>query len=354
MRIDRFALLTITLVLVFAVLQKAAAILLPFVLALFTVIAFQPVLAFLERKRVPRILSITAISVIVLLALSLTFIIVSQTVVEIVDQKDTLVEHFSNRIRDGIFRLEYKTHLEIYPTYLRSMRSFARENFSSEAIIDSIGSFAKILTKIAGSFVMYAIFFVFILAGFSNYKKFIWFVGGSEHGDKLLDSFETVMRSIGSYIVVKFVVSFATGLVFWLICAIFGIPFSMFWGFLAFLFNFIPNIGSIAATIIPVLVAVAYLKFSALVIFATLLTCTQLLFGNIIEPIIQGNRLRLNTLTVLLGLVLWGYIWGIAGMVLALPLMVLMKTIFERIPHTEMIARAMSALPSDAPKNTSE
>jgi predicted PurR-regulated permease PerM len=123
---------------------------------------------------------------------------------------------------------------------------------------------------------------------------------------------------------------------------IFGIKFAVFWAFLAFIFSYVPNIGSTLSTILPILMAVIQLdSIESLLIFAILLVAMHFVMGNVVEPIIMGNRLRLNTLTVLFGLVFWGYIWGIPGMILSVPLLVIMKIILERYPEVSIIGRVM-------------
>ena len=118
---------------------------------------------------------------------------------------------------------------------------------------------------------MFAIYFVILLAGFNNYRSFILYVGGESDGQKLLTTFETVLTSISDYMSIKFVNSLVTGLVFWLVCLAFKIPFALFWGFFAFALNYIPTIGAILSTVPPILMALIYLNSFGAILFFTLL-----------------------------------------------------------------------------------
>jgi predicted PurR-regulated permease PerM len=180
-----------------------------------------------------------------------------------------------------------------------------------------------------------------LLAGIANYKEFLIYVGGYKQ-EAVLNEYENLQKSVNSYIVIKTLISIATGLLTFIFAEIFGIQFSLFWGFIAFIFNFIPNIGSIAGVLLPVTMSVIQLdSFHQILTFSVLLIVMQFIMGNFIEPIIMGNRLRLNTPTVLIGLVFWGYIWGIPGMILSVPLLVIIKIILEKYPEYSMIARLM-------------
>ena len=141
---------------------------------------------------------------------------------------------------------------------------------------------------------------------------------------------------------IKTILSLIVGLLTYLVCIFFGVKFAMFWGFIAFVLNFIPAVGSILGTIMPILMGVIQLdSISDIGIMSIFLFVMHFTIGNIVEPIVMGGQLRINTLTVLFGLVFWGFVWGIPGMILSVPLLVIMKIILERSPSTEMIGRLM-------------
>ncbi|MDR2099027.1 MAG: AI-2E family transporter [Rickettsiales bacterium] len=123
-----------------------------------------------------------------------------------------------------------------------------------------------------------------------------------------------------------------------------GLDFAEFWAILLFLFNFIPTIGSIAASALPM--ALALLQFNgSLVPFLVVtigITAVQLLVGYILEPKLMGRSINLSPIVQILSLVAWGYIWGIMGMFLCIPIMMILSIILYNIPSTRKIAIMMS------------
>ena len=143
---------------------------------------------------------------------------------------------------------------------------------------------------------------------------------------------------------IKVIVSSSTGIIAGLVCMAFGVKFAVFFGFLTFLLNFIPSIGSIIATIPPVLMAmIQFDTFQRPILILIILGLVQMTIGNFIEPKIMGDRLRLNTVTVIFGLVFWGIIWGIPGMLLSVPLLVILKLILEYSDTLSVVARIMGS-----------
>jgi AI-2 transport protein TqsA len=145
---------------------------------------------------------------------------------------------------------------------------------------------------------------------------------------KLRKTFKDITLQIQRYIVTKFFISLTIGIMFGIICALFGIDFFIIWAIFALLLNFIPNIGSIFAVIFPSLMAlIQYESFGYALVVAGILIILQNIVGNLIEPKIFGDRLGLNPLVILISLLLWGYLWGIIGMFLSVPLTAVIKII---------------------------
>jgi len=331
----------IGVIIVFWIFRELSSLILPFVLALFVVMLLQPFLALLGRKRIPNWLSVTIVSISTLLVLAAFVSIISSTATEVAENSSELTARISNKLDIFIDWINsfIKKDLQSY-----EIKSYIFNLFSADWITVALGSFAKFLGSFTGSFFMFSLYFVILLSWINKYDEYILFVFGERHGKRFLETFETTMHSISSYVGTKFLMSFLTGFLFWVICRSFGVQFALFWGFLAFALNFIPSIGSIIATIPPILIGTIYLDSGiSILIYISLLGMTQIIVGNILDPILMGNRMKLNTLTVIFGLVFWGYIWGVAGMLISVPLMVLVRIILEQNPTSAVIARAMSA-----------
>ena len=128
------------------------------------------------------------------------------------------------------------------------------------------------------------------------------------------------------------------------VLSLLGVDFALLWGTLVFILNFIPTIGSIVATVPPI--AITFFQFGSIgktIVVAILLIATQLIVGNILEPKIMGRGLKLSPMVVLLSLIFWGWIWGIPGMLLSVPLTAAIRIGMEQLDSTRTIAELISS-----------
>lgn len=154
---------------------------------------------------------------------------------------------------------------------------------------------------------------------------------------RLRKTFKDITEQVQRYIVTKFLISLSVGLLVGIILRLFDIEFFIIWATFAVLLNFIPNVGSVIAVILPTLMTlVQYESFGYAIAVAVVLIIVQNIIGNIIEPKIFGDRLGLNPLVILLSLLLWGYIWGIIGMFLSVPLTAIIKIVFSNSSSKNM------------------
>ncbi len=158
-----------------------------------------------------------------------------------------------------------------------------------------------------------------------------------EQAVKLERTFRSIPEQIQKYILTKLVLNVLAGVtvggVLWLL----DVPFPAVWGTLTAIFNFIPTIGSALALILPALMALMQsgsIGFTALVVAAIALI--QTFYFNILEPMIVGKRLNLNPLVILISVLIWGYIWGITGMFLAVPLTAIIKIVISNFDSKNM------------------
>jgi AI-2 transport protein TqsA len=150
-------------------------------------------------------------------------------------------------------------------------------------------------------------------------------------------------RDIATYIGIKTLVSVLTAAGAWAIMRIVGLDFAGFWAILIFILNFIPNIGSLVATLLPALLAL--MQFDTLAPFVLILFGVggiQVIVGNFVEPNLMSRSLNISPLVVLLSLVGWGSIWGIPGMFLCVPITVVLMIVLFHFESTRWIARLLS------------
>jgi predicted PurR-regulated permease PerM len=164
--------------------------------------------------------------------------------------------------------------------------------------------------------------------------------GQAEKASALLSA---ISKSIRRYIWIKTIVSIVTAGTSYVVLRWIGIDFAETWAILIFVLNFIPNIGSIIAVVFPALIALV--QFDTLTPFLTLvigLTALQVAIGSVLEPIMMGSTLNMSPFAIILGLAFWGTIWGIVGMFLSVPILVLMMIVCAHVPSWRWIAILLS------------
>jgi predicted PurR-regulated permease PerM len=324
------------------IIKTLSGLLIPLAFALFIGILLSPIISYLDQKKWPYTVSITLITILTLGFIFLTGLIVYDTGLQIVGQKDKLLSQIDVRFQEILSGLSFIPGVSSLETdgFIETLNNV----ISTEFLLNTSGVVASSVGSFTFNFILCAIYLVAVLGSIVRYEKYISYLEGDDSvgKERLINSFVEVKTSIVSYMKVKFFTSFCTGLCFGVICFAFGVDFALFWGFLAFLLNFIPTVGSIAATIPPLLLGLIQIDSGgSFTFFIILLIATQFIWGNVIEPYVMGSSVALNTVTVILGLVIWGYIWGVAGMLLSVPLIVMARVILSQIPDADLLVKLM-------------
>ena len=331
----------ITAILLIYILYILSSLLIPLFMAFFLALLLQPLLAWFERKNVPLGLSMIVISVTTVSILYLISMLIYKTGSAMVDQKTELLSQINIKINSMLSWFNDFSGLALSSDEAINQVS---KMISADWLLKSTGNFAEAVGNFSTVFFMTLLYLLVLLGGILKYEQYIRYLSEGKPDTNLLSGFEKVKNSIVTYIKVKVFVSLLTGIGYWIICWSFGLKFALFWGFLAFILNFIPTFGSIIATIPPLLLGLIQIdSIGAFLLLTIILFAAQMIFGNILEPKLMGTSLALNTITVLLGLVFWGYLWGVTGMVLSVPLLVVIKVILEEVPGAEILVRLMGS-----------
>jgi len=236
---------------------------------------------------------------------------------------------------------------QITTDFLGSLPQSFRENLTMQLtdtnIVGSelrgfLGSFLSFFT----SFAVVVIYLAFLLAERSSLPHRLQNAFGEARAGEISDILASISQAITQYVAVKAFISLLGALGTTIILLLFGVDFALTWGTLAFLLNFIPYLGSALATVLPVLLAMVQLDsvWVPLLIFALLIGMQQFL-GLAVEPRMQGAKLGVSPLLIILSLAFWGVVWGIIGMLLAVPLLMVVKIILQNIPATKPVALLM-------------
>jgi len=322
-------------VVLIAVLKMLSTLLLPLVLAILLTLVTLPLVIWLKERGVPKGI---IIPIVVVITISVVFFIVNiltSTFSEVISQQVRLRDQFETKITLLLQLLSDRFNLNWNLDFSPIAYMIERIDLSKtiKGLAASVGSFGS-------SFFLFTLYYIFLLIGVSDYKTYLHYV--VEDNVRLLESFETLQKSVATYISIKTVISLITALNAYLICKFFGVNFAIFWAFITFFLNFIPNIGSIISSLCIMFIAfIQFDTYSRFLVVSLLVTMNQMVIGNFIDPIVMGSRLRLNAVTVIFGLVFWGYIWDIPGMLLSVPLMVIIKLVLEQSESLGILARVM-------------
>lgn len=144
-----------------------------------------------------------------------------------------------------------------------------------------------------------------------------------------LAAMRRALDGVTRYLVIKTIISLATGVIVWIFLAAVGVRFAFIWGLLAFLLNYIPNIGSVLAAIPPLIQALLFNGLGDALVVAGGFIAINMVIGNILEPRVMGRGLGLSTLVVFLSLIFWGWLLGPVGMLLSVPLTIVARIALE-------------------------
>lgn len=373
-------------------LKFAAQIFVPVMLGIFFALLSLPVLNWLVARRVPHPLAVVATVLIDLLVLFVVAFLLSGVVGDLQSKSgeyaerlrrqaaefstamDSQIERLGNLWRRGseegpsetgrsgggavevapppevsddpLFRSErgereFGTSTVVLDTSLPTFRELFERYWDSNRIVATIGRFDFVarFTSLATKSVFAIIVMIFILAESNRLAYKVEDVRRERGPD--LAPFRRISLDIQKYLGIKTVSSVATGFLAALSCYFFRIDFPLLWGLVAFLFNYVPAIGSILAGVPPVLLAFILHGFwPASGVLACYLVI-NLTIGNFLEPIFMGDRFGLSTIVVILSVLFWGFVWGPVGMLLAVPLTMVVKVMLDSSSEFRWVSALM-------------
>ena len=150
---------------------------------------------------------------------------------------------------------------------------------------------------------------------------------------------EHITRQISRYLSIKFIISAGTGILVYIALTIIGMDFALIWAVLAFFLNFIPNIGSVISAAITILVSIIqyYPAAGSIVAVAVSVVVIQIGMGSLLDPLLQGEQLNLSPVFILFSLLFWGWLWGIVGALIAVPIAATIRIVLMNIPSLKPI-----------------
>ena len=315
-------------VVVVAGMRAAESIVVPFLLSVFIAIISAPPLFWLEHKGLPRWLALLiVIAVIIAVGIGVTTLVGNS------------IREFSRDLPE--YRARINAQVLPIVEWLRAKgmaipageyMSYFEPGAAVQLVADLLNGFGRVL----GNAFLIFLTVVFILFETASFPR--KFRAVADDPDHALDRFAVFRENVKRYLVIKTVASLGTGVVIGLWLAMLGVDYPVLWGLLAFLLNYVPNIGSIFAAVPAVLFAAVQLGPGAALWSAAGYLVVNILVGSVIEPRFMGRGLGLSTLVVFLSLVFWGWVLGPVGMFLSVPLTMMFKIALDSRPDTHWIA----------------
>ena len=324
----RFLFLAAAFVIIIAGIRVAQPILVPFLLSVFIAIISGPPLSWLHRKGVPRGLALLIV-VAAVLAIGLILAVLV----------GTSIGDFSRSL--PVYEARLKEQMSALLAWLGGLGIHVSHRglpkaFDPAAVMKLV---SRLLTGLGG--VLTNAFLILLLTIFILFEATTIPAkvrATSADPDRSLETIDKFVSTIQRYMALKTVVSLATGVAIAVWLAILGVDYPMLWGFLAFLLNYIPNIGSILAAVPAVLLALLQLGATPALLAGLGYLVVNTVVGNVVEPRIMGRGLGLSTLVVFLSLVFWGWVLGTVGMLLSVPLTMTIKIGLDSNEDTRWIA----------------
>lgn len=325
----------IVIVVAGAVLKVTAPVLIPFTIAVLLAFVLEPVVVGLERLKIPRILGILAVMLLVGAIIFLFgFLLFSsgRTLMRVYPRYENRFSEIYAALAP-LLNLPYDEHLTFFQNLWGQLG--VREGVRGLAL-----SLSSSFLSFSQNAIMVVLFIVFLMLESAHFSAKI----GLAFENKLSSGIRRVARDIiiqvSRYLSVKFFVSLATGIFVTLGLWVIGVDFPVLWGAVSFVLNFIPNIGSIGAGVGVTVFALVQFWPSFVPVFlaAGIMLGVNMIIGNFLEPRIQGQNLGLSPFVIVVSLLLWGWLWGFAGLVLAVPMTVILKIVCENVPVLEPLA----------------
>ncbi len=321
-------------VVIVAGMKSAASIIVPFLLAAFIAILCAPLINSLKRRGIPMWLALTLVVIMVALSGAIIISILGSS-----------IHNFSSQLP------EYQTRLQLQITSMSNWMNARgidwydgelRQYINPGVALGFAGRvFNGLGNLLANGFLIFLTVMFLLIEGVSLKDKMARITSAIDTEEK--QSTAAFLQSVNKYMAIKSITSLGTGLLVSLWIWMLGVDYPLLWGLMAFLLNYIPNIGSIIAAIPACLLALITGGLLTAIWVAAGYLVINVLIGNIIEPKFLGDRLGLSTLVVFLSLVFWGWVLGTTGMFLSVPLTMVVKLGLEMRPETQWIAILMGS-----------
>jgi len=337
LRTTNMLLVVIIIPIVFYFLKILGFIFVPLVLAMFIALLFLPLMRWLRKKNVPQPVSIVIVIVILLAVFRLSAALIQLATHEIVSMDTGFLERAEVKLLGLVVLIE-----EFLGLSRLQDESVLAHYFENNNILGKVGPTLDFIGSTVSMILITSFFVVLLLADSLNIEKLL---NSTLFKVKYasIKNFRIIEKDIIKFVLVKFFVSALTGIGFSVACLFFDISFPIFWGLFAFSINFVQVIGSIISVLLLSLFAFIEMDPSGtLLLFILIISAVQIVMGGVLEPVFMGKTFSINIITILIMLMFWGYIWGVPGLIMAIPITVFIKVNLNQFPRYKIVSDLMS------------
>ena len=323
------SILTISgLIIIFAGLKIADKIVVPFFLSMFIAILAFPLLNFFQSKKINNPLSVSLVLITIITASLSIAALIGTSLNSFRKSLPEYKEKIYYEI-DKISIIAEKYGLNIDSNFLYD---YVDPTFIMQSVANTISAFGNVLTNYF--LILFIVMFTLLeAAGFSNKLKLAF-----KNSSNSITNFHIFSENMNKYISIKTIVSIITGFLIYICLSFIGLDHAIMWALIAFFLNYIPNIGSIIASIPAIIIALIQFNIYYALLVALVYLIINIVMGSIVEPKYLGKELGLSTLIIFLSLIFWGWLLGPVGMLLSVPLTMIMKIALESNDDTRWIS----------------
>jgi len=322
----------IALILVGFVLKVAQVVVVPLIIAWLLSYLLAPVINMMARRHVPPGLSVFLTLVLLLGIFYLSGVFIYARATGFVEEYPKYADRLNEISTDFLNRFTLPED---------SLKGINWAQEVGKRLVTVTGSFVGFLSNL----LMVFFFLVFMLMGKPYAHRKIQHAFPEHQAARIASITQSITSQISRYLSIKVMISAITGGLVWGLLVGVGVDFPITWAVFAFLLNFIPIVGSIVATVPPVLITLVQFYpngWAAIGVLAGLLVIQQAM-GSFLEPKLTGERLNLSPVVILISLIFWGWLWGIIGALLSVPITVAIKIVCENIASLKPISVLMGA-----------
>ena len=344
---SRVMIVSAAVVVVIAGLKEAAPFIVPFLMSVFIAVISFPFMWKLQQRGLPKGLALIAVIFMVMLAgMMLTWLIGTS----LTDFSRMLPEYQRKITEEWAFVLQWLNGHGI------SVSATLKDMIDPNAAVGLISSILKGFGNVLTNSFLILLTVTFILLEAAGLVQKLPVVksaineageGASEDGSEAeaAGSFTHVfVNKLRDYMSMKTIISMFTGVIIGVALWLIGVDYPVLWGVLAFMLNFVPNIGSIIAAVPAVLLTIIQLGVGPAFLVAIVYIAVNVLIGSILEPRFMGKGLGLSTLVVFVSLIFWGWVLGPVGMLLSVPLTITVKLALDSSPETVWLGHLLGPL----------